>query len=79
MYSWRMYMDAGTSCITRRTYLRCIGASVYVDKIFKEAKLADLSVERPASFGLIINLKTRRAPVLTIPPWLLFQADQVLQ
>jgi putative ABC transport system substrate-binding protein len=54
-------------------------AVVYVDKLLKGAKPADLPVERPSQFALMINLKTAQALSLTIPPMLLFQADEVIQ
>jgi ABC-type uncharacterized transport system substrate-binding protein len=80
MYGLRIYVEAGGlisySADLFEIYRR---AAVFVDKIFKGAKPADLPVEQPTKFELVINLKAAKSIGLTIPPSILSRADEVIQ
>jgi ABC-type uncharacterized transport system substrate-binding protein len=80
MYGLQEFVHAGgLMAYGSNVSLMCRRAAIYVDKILKGTKPGDLPVEQFTQFELVINLKTAQALGLTMPPTLLFQADQVLK
>jgi putative ABC transport system substrate-binding protein len=80
IYQWREFAEAGGLMAYGPSLVGIAGhTAAYVDKILKGAKPADLPVEQPTNFELVINKKTATALGLTLPPSLLLQADQVIE
>jgi putative ABC transport system substrate-binding protein len=80
IYGQRLYVDAGGLMAYGTNYRENFRrAAVYVDKILKGANPAELPIEQPMTFELVLNLKTAQALGITIPPTLLVLADEVIR
>ena len=80
VYPWRVYVEDGGLMTYAANLLEMQRRSAtYVDKILKGAKPAEVPVEQPTKFELVINLKTARQIGLTIPPNVLARADRVIK
>ena len=80
MFAFRQWVDAGglTFYSASLTDMSSLAAN-YVDRIARGAKPADLPVQQPTTFQLVVNLNTAKALGITVPPSILARADEVIK